>query len=430
MNTYNLTRRNFVKTAALGSAAVASFNILGAQTNNGLNTSKLKVGVIGCGGRSGGDVWQVRKACEILGIEPEFVAIADPFADRVKAFAEKHQIDPAVGHVGFDAYHKVAESDAELVLMATPPNFRPLHMEACLNADKHLFVQKPVAVDPVGARKVMELGELADHKGLSIGVGTQRRSDKKYREQKAKIDQGAIGEIVGGSIYWNGQVPWISPRQPGQSDADYITRNWLNFVELSGDHIAEQHVHQFDIARWYLGRNPISFMGMGGRARRETGNQFDFFAVDCDYGDGIHVQSQCRQISGCYNRVGETFRGVDGYTNGMKVVGKEVSIDPIEQEFDDGNIQQQVELIRAIRTDKPINGAQEIAEASLAAIGGRMSAYTGKFIRWVDLTENKKSPFYSMEMSPRPIDFERGEVVLPEEVPAIQGEAKEIRIKT
>ena len=292
------------------------------------------------------------------------------------------------------------------------------------------FIEKPVAVDPVGARKVIAIGEVAREKGLTIVAGTQRRYDKSYLETKAKLDAGAIGEIVGGIISWNGKIPWISPRQPGQSDAHYITRNWLNFTELSGDHIVEQHIHQMDVANWYMGRPPQTFVGMGGRARRETGNQYDFFSIDLDYGDGIHIHSQCRQLAGAYSRVGETFKGVDGHVVGTKVMGKEVSIKPAVVESDKGMIQEHVELIKSVRgKGEPLNRAKQVAESTLCVIAGRISAYTGQLVRWVDLTQNTKSPLYSMALSPAPLDFEKGPVVMPPEVVAVPGEKIEFRVR-
>lgn len=426
----NVSRRNFVKTAAIGTAALSTFNILGAKTVNGIQGGKVKLGVIGCGGRGSGATGNFLEACATLGLEVEIVAIADVFQDRIDSFVKKYGVDASIGNSGYEGYKKVTESDAEFVIMATPPSFRPVHFEACVMAGKHCFVEKPIGVDPVGARKVIEVGEIAKQKGLTVVTGTQRRYDKKYLETKAKIDEGAVGEILGGAISWNGQVPWISPRRKGQGDAHYITRNWLNFTELSGDHIVEQHVHQLDVANWYLGRTPVSFIGMGGRARRETGNQFDFFSVDIDYGDGVHISSQCRQIAGCYNRVGETFRGVDGQIIGTKVKGKDVSIKGIDQPHENGIIQEHVELIKSARgKGEPLNCAQAVAEATLCAIGGRISAYTGQLVRWVDMTRNEKSPFYSMQLAPNPLDFEKGAVVMPPEVVAIPGEVVEFRKK-
>jgi predicted dehydrogenase len=308
--------------------------------------------------------------------------------------------------------------------MATPPGFRPVHFAAAVEAGKHCFIEKPVAVDPVGARAVMAAGEIAAKKGLGVVAGTQRRHQKGYLENKAKIDAGAIGEIKGGVIQWNGRIPWIKERQAGWSDTDYITRNWLNFTELSGDHIVEQHVHQLDVAVWFLGRLPVSALGFGGRARRVTGNQFDFFSVDLDFGNDVHIHSQCRQITGCYDRVGEMFTGTEGSClGGGKINGKDVSIAEVKLESDNAMVQEHIDLITSVRAGKPRNEAQQIADSTLVAIMSRMAAYTGQMIRWVDVTENEKSPFFAYKCPVDPLTFEKGAITLPAEVPPVPGKA-------
>lgn len=419
-----VTRRHFVKTAAVGTAALGTFNILSAQSAGAINTSKIKVGLIGCGGRGSGALKNFQEAAELLGIEVEIVALADAFKDQAEEKAKWFQVDASKTHYGFDAYQKVAESDADVVLMATPPNFRPVHFEACVKAGKHCFVEKPVAVDAPGARKVIEVGELAKQKGLTVVAGTQRRHQKNYLEIHSKLQAGAIGDIVGGVITWNMGTLWKVTRTPVMNNAEFLARNWLNFTELSGDHIVEQHVHQLDVANWMMGSTPKAFTGFGGCARREIagGNQFDFFSIDMDYGDGIHIHSQCRQIAGCYNGVGESFRGTEGYTQGAKVTGKEVAVAPVKVDHTSGLIQEHVDLLRSVRgKGEPLNRARAIAEANLCAIGGRISAYTGKLVRWVDLTENTKSSFYSMTLSPGPLEFEKGDVEMPNELPAVPG---------
>lgn len=426
----NITRRHFVKAAAVTGATLPAFNILGAQTLNGLNTRKIKVGLIGCGGRGTGALKNFLTAAELLGIEVEIVAVADAFkdqvegSDKVDGAIKTFNLDPKRGHYGFDAYHKVAASDAEVVLMATPPNFRPLHFKACIEAGKHCFVEKPVAVDPAGVRSVLATGELASQKGLSVVAGTQRRHQQNYLEMIAQIKAGAIGDVLGGAIYWNMGVLWKAVRHPGMDNREFLARNWLNFTELSGDHIVEQHVHQMDVMNWIMGRPPRALIGYGGCARREIagGNQFDFFNINFDYGEGIHIHSQCRQIADCYNRVGETFRGTEGYTNGPRTFGKEVSIAPVKVAHSAGMVQEHVDLLQAIRGKTgPINGSRDVAEATLCAIGGRISAYTGKLVRWSDLTTNTDSEFYNLTLAPSAIDFERGDVEMPDLAPAVPG---------
>lgn len=428
----NITRRNFVKAASVTGAAISSFNILGAQTVGGLKTNKIKVGLIGCGGRGTGALKNFLEAAKLLGIETEVVAVADAFKDQVDGALNKFEFDASLGHYGFDAYHKVAASDAEVVLMATPPNFRPVHFKACVEAGKHCFIEKPVAVDPPGIRSIMETGKLAEKKGLSVVAGTQRRHQKNYQEMIAQVRAGAIGEVVGGAIYWNMGTLWTAIRKPGMSNAEFIARNWLNFTELSGDHIVEQHVHQMDVMNWIMGRPPRAFIGYGGCARRDIagGNQFDFFNIDLDYGEGIHIHSQSRQIADCYNRVGETFRGTEGYTNGPRTFGKDVDIKPIEVQHSAGMIQEHVDLLKSIRgKGDPINRSHEVAEATMCAIGGRISAYTGKLVRWSDLTSNEKSDYYNLTLAPRAIDFEKGDVEMPSLEPAVPGAKKEWKVR-
>ena len=324
------------------------------------------------------------------------------------------------------------ESSATFVLFATPPLFRPLHLAAAVEAGKQVFIEKPIAVDPVGVRKVIELGERARSKGLSIVAGTQRRYDGIYLANKARVDAGAIGEILGGTISWNGRVPWIVRRTSQQTNREYLVRNWLNFTELSGDHICEQHVHNLDVANWYLGRTPVAAIGMGARVRRETGNQYDFFSVDYDYGKGVHIHSQCRQISGCYDRIGEFFRGAEGEVHGGgKLAGKAVTTPEIKVKSDNSLVQEHVQLIEGVLAGRPENRARQVAEATMTALMGRISAYTGKMVRWVDLMENASSPFYNLALTPSAVDFEgKSDVAMPVETAALPGDGEKIRIRS
>jgi predicted dehydrogenase len=423
-----VTRRSTLKTAALAGVTAG----LAGMTAKAQGSKKVKVALVGCGGRGKGDLGNILKACTILGLEGEVVALADAFEDAVKFAANQFKVPANRCFVGYDAYRKVAASDAEFVLLVTPPLFRPLHLEAMLKAGKNVFVEKPVAVDAPGCRKVVELGELARKKGLGICAGTQRRHGARYQKNKALIDAGAVGEILGGIVCWNGRVPWIFDRETGWSDADYLARNWLNWVEMSGDHICEQHVHNLDVANWFLGRTPRSAVGFGGRARRESGNQFDFFSVDLDYGDNVHIHSQCRQISGCHNFVGELFRGSKGTVHGGGKLDGDKSVTVPEPKMDAPNesVQEQVDLIRSVRAGKPINEALPVAEATCTAIMARMAAYTGEMIRWSDLMQNPKSKWYNFTHGITAESFETGGVKLPQEdVVPVPGDGKAIRRK-
>jgi myo-inositol 2-dehydrogenase/D-chiro-inositol 1-dehydrogenase len=417
-----IPRRDFVSTMALGGLALAAAPaVLRGQSV----PSKIKVALIGCGGRGTGALSQFIAACKILGAQAEVVALADAFEDRAKQLNETYKLPATKVFVGYDAYQKVMATDCAFVLMATPPAFRPVHFAAAVAAGKHCFIEKPVAVDPVGARAIIATGEEAKKKGLAVVAGTQRRHDASYLKNKALIDAGAIGALRGGVVQWNGTVPWIRRRAKGDTDADYMNRNWLNFTELSGDHIVEQHIHNVDVAIWFLGRTPVSALGFGGRARRETGNMFDFFSVDFDFGDGVRIHSQCRQITGVTNRVGEFFTGASGSAFGSgKMFGhKQVDIPAIKLESDHSLTQEHVALIRGAYDGKPLNDARQIAETNLAVIMGRISAYTGDMVKFDDLLKHEKSPYYNLKASVGPLDFEKGTVKLPAEVPSVPGKA-------
>ena len=381
--------------------------------------------MIGCGGRGTGALGQFIAACKLLGAEAEVVALADAFEDRAMRLNETYKLPATKVFVGYDAYQKVMATDCAFVLMATPPAFRPVHFAAAVAAGKHCFVEKPVAVDPVGARAIIATGEEAKKKGLAVVAGTQRRHDASYMKNKALIDAGAIGALRGGVVQWNGTVPWIRRRAKDDTDADYMNRNWLNFTELSGDHIVEQHIHNVDVAIWFLGRTPVSALGFGGRARRETGNMFDFFSVDYDFGDGVRIHSQCRQITGTTGRVGEFFTGASGscFGSGKMFGQKQVDIPAIKLDTDDSMVQEHVDLIRSAFNGKPLNDARQIAETNLAVIMGRISAYTGEMVKFDDLLKHEKSPYYNLKASVGPRDFEKGSVKLPVEVPPIPGKA-------
>jgi predicted dehydrogenase len=287
-------------------------------------------------------------------------------------------------------------------------------------------MEKPVAVDPPGVRRVIEAGELAKRKGLGVVAGTQRRHQANYLRTQYAIEHGAIGQIAGGCVWWCGGALWYKTKEPGESDADYMVRNWVSFTEMSGDHIVEQHVHNLDVANWYIGHPPKTALGFGGRARRKTGNQFDFFSIDLDYGDGCHIHSMCRQVNGCDGGVREFFRGTRGETlggGGLKLTRKRREIEvPDFPEHGGPYVQEHVDLLNSILAGKPLNEARNVAESNLTAIMGRISAYTGKLIKWSDLTENKDSPWYNLTLKPTAEDFEKGEVVAPpDDIAAVPG---------
>lgn len=425
------SRRNFLKKSTVLAASAGLFHVGWAETG-GLT---LKVALVGCGGRGGGRRGALAnfiEAAGLLGHQVEIVAVADIFAGQAARVAERFAVPANRVMVGALAYQQVMETDAEFVILATPPNFRPIHLAAAVAADKHVFLEKPIAIDPPGVRHVMALGEEGRTKGLCLVAGTQRRHSLNYLTNQAKVEAGAIGEILGGVVMWNGTVPFMAPRQPGQSNRDYLLRNWINFVEMSGDHIVEQHVHNLDVANWFIGRTPVSAVGMGGRARRVTGNQYDFFSVDYDYGDGVHINSQCRQMAGAYGRVGESFRGTEGEVlGGGKLTGRDVSIPEIKVLSEDGMIQEHVDLIAGVLNDAPENRVQGVAESTMTALMGRISAYTGKLVRWRDLMDDENSPFYNLTLAPAAAEFvDNMDVAMPEEEIPVPGDGGEIRIRS
>ena len=411
-----MNRREFVKNVAVVSASTL------ALSNGKLfaaGSEKIKVGLIGCGGRGQGALTDFQDAAKHIGIAVEITALTDFFKDRALEAAEKFAVSEDLVFSGAGGYKQVLKTDADVVLLVTPPNFRPVHLEAAIAAGKHVFMEKPAAVDPPGARKVMEIGKIARQKGLAIVAGTQRRHQLEYLKTQYAIEKGAIGPIRGGAVYWCGGALWYKERNPGEDDASYMVRNWVSFTEMSGDHIVEQHVHNMDVANWFIGKTPKTAIGFGGRARRKTGNQFDFFNVDFDYGNDIRVHSMCRQINGTYARVSELFTGSLGGTWGT---GPEKGDFPkkvkIPEMSNVGNpyVQEHVDLINSILDGKPLNEANNVATSTLTGIMGRISAYTGKLVRWKDLTEESSgSPWYNLTLSPTPLDFENGTVKAPED---------------
>lgn len=420
-----VSRRDFLKTSAAVSVAAMT---VGSHSVYAAGNEELKVALIGCGGRGKGALKDYHNAAKMIGPSVKVIAIADVQKDRAEAVAKQYNVPTEHVFTTFDGYKKVLATDAEYVLIATSPNFRPVHFEAAVRANKHVFMEKPVAVDPPGIRRIIAAGEIAKRKGLGVVAGTQRRHQKPYRETAAAIQQGAIGRILSARVWWcTGQL-WYKTKDPGESDASYMVRNWVSFTEMSGDHIVEQHVHNLDVANWFIGRTPTQALGFGGRARRKTGNQFDFFSIDYDYGDGVTVHSMCRQINGSYRRNSEFFTGTNGTswgTGNMEQINKKSVTIP---EFTDGNpkVIEHFDMINSIRDGRPLNESRNVAEATMTAIMGRISAYTGQIIRWSDLMTNAKSPYYSLTLRPSAEDFEKGRITAPpDDVVAVPGEEKE-----
>ena len=388
------TRRDFVKSSAiLGAASLVPSALASGLTYRIDDT--IRVGVIGCGGRGTG------AAVNALAAHPKVnvVAMADLFEDRLNGsygwlaenddFGDRVKVDPSHKFVGFDAYKQLLAIDTiDYVILATPPHFRPIHFDAAIHAGKHVFMEKPVAVDPAGIRKVLDAGARAKQKALSVVAGTQRRHEHSYLSLMKRVNEGELGEIVSASCYWNQGGLWVHDRKPEYSDMEWQCRNWLYFTWLSGDHICEQHIHNIDVINWAKDGPPVKATGMGGREVRtdaKYGNIFDHFSIEYEYADGMTMQSMCRQIDGCAGRVEEVIVG--SKARSVSRPGYAVITGGSEWRFDADNRnpyeQEHVDLIASILGEgRYLNEAKRVAESTLTAIMGRMSAYTGKSITW------------------------------------------------
>ena len=413
-----MNRRNFIKAGAV--AAVAAPSILRAEGAKRV----FKVGIVGCGGRGNGALGDIHKAAEWLrnegcNVEIKVVAAADFFIGKAKAVAKKYGFDEKFAFGGACGYKQVMASDADIVILTTPLAFRPVHTMAAVQAGKHVFAEKGVAVDGPGVRLMIAASKLAREKGLTIVAGTQRRHARGYRLIADALQKGIVSPVIGGNVYWNSRVPWVKPRRPEMSDSEYLCSNWLNFTELSGDHICEQHVHNIDIANWYIGRFPKSALGFGARMRRISGNQYDFFSIDFDYGEGVHIHSMCRQIDGCSGGgVGEVFRTKDSVISAghaVRMLGSNKKLE-LKGDFKDGapTTVEHWDLLRSIMKTGPyFNEGEQVAMSTACAIIGRISCYTGQIVSMASILTDEKSRFYNMECLPRAVDFEKGDVEMP-----------------
>jgi predicted dehydrogenase len=422
-----LMSRSFDRRDFLGAVAAASATLVtpasgwSAQpTRESLGAARapegraLKAGLVGCGGRGRGAMLNYLDSGPGLDI----TALADVFPDRVAAAREQLKkargIDVAESRcfTGFDAYRKLVESDVDVVLHCTPPHFRPAHFSAATNAGKHSFLEKPIAVDPVGVRSVLDTAEKAAARGLSVMTGTQLRRDASRLEVRNRVVDGAIGDIVALRAFRNQGALWYRTRQDGWSDMEWMLRDWVSWNWLSGDHIVEQHIHHLDTMLWVMGRPPVKAVGMGGRARRQTGDQYDFFSVDYSFDDGVHMHSTIRQIRGCANLRDETVVGTRGsasFDQGAIFDRDGKVVWTFTGEGNDALVQEHADLVTGIRSGKPVNTARDTAVSTLVAIMGRESAYTGKAISYDDLLAS--------DQRLGPDTYALGDVRLPAEPP-------------
>jgi len=391
-------RRTFLQASSAAATLLATGASASTRRVEAAGDRKLRVALIGCGNRGRGAASQ---ALSTAG-DVELVAMADAFSDRLdSALTEitKHKGDrvnvpESRRFVGFDAYKQATdcmtdEGGVDVVILTTPPGFRPIHLEYAIDQGKHAFMEKPVAVDGPGIRRVLAATERAKSRELRIGVGLQRRHSVKYNETVRRLQDGAIGEINLLRAYWNSGGVWTNPRKPDQTEMEYQMRNWYYFNWLCGDHIVEQHIHNLDVCNWVKGGYPVEANGQGGRQVRTSldhGEIFDHHMVEFTYADGSKLISQCRHIPGAWSSVSEHCQGSGGSANigAGRIEGHGDS--SYRFRGDDPN-HYQVEhdvLFKAIREGLPHNEGEYGAMSTMTAILGRLATYSGKVIKMKD----------------------------------------------
>jgi predicted dehydrogenase len=406
------TRREFLQTSttALSGAFAATLPI--AANVHAASSDVLRVGLIGCGNRGTGAAAQALKADPNV----KLVAMADVFEDRLQkslaslkkdeSVADKVDVDPEHRFLGFDAYQKVLASGVDVVLLTAPPHFRPAHLRAAVEAGKHVFAEKPVAVDAPGVRSVLATCEQARKKKLSLVSGLCLRYDAGFREAVRRLQEGAVGQVVALQANDYRGSNWAKPRQPDWTDMQYQMRNWYNFTWLSGDFNVEQHVHFLDVCAWVMkDEYPVRAVGMGGRQVRqgpEFGHIYDHFSVVYEYASGVKLFSNCRHQANCWKDISAHVMGTKGRAL-LSEKRKGLAIQTASDWYYSGptNDMYQVEhdeLFASIRSGKPINNGDYMTRSTLLAIMGRMAAYTGQPITWDMALKSKEDlspPAYS-----------------------------------
>jgi predicted dehydrogenase len=416
----NISRRSFFnRTSAVGIAASA-FTIVRPELVRGAGKEMLKVGLVGCGGRGTQAI-----ADHLTGTEnTQIVAMADIFEDKLEGSLRKLRDNPKIANkqdrlkvepdkrfVGFDSFRKLIASDVDVVMLATPPGYRPEHFEAAINANKHVFCEKPFGTDPVGVRRFMDAAKKSEELKLTVVSGAQRRFQKPYMEAVDRIKSGDMGEILATYAYWVGTPVIQQPdgRDPKWGDMTWQQRNWYSFVWICGDQIVEQHLHNIDVINWVMGTHPVRVVATGGavwRPRTEVyGNIYDHISADFEYPNGVRMSSYCRQFPrGLHTNISERVILSKGKFASTELARAEVN--PYEAEH--------TALVASIRGDGPwINHAMPVAESTMTCIMGRESAYSGTALTWdqmmaskLDLQPKKFGYDEKMEVPPLPVPGE------------------------
>lgn len=390
-----LQRRDFVKNSSLASGALfASPLIVGEYGFESSVNDEIKIALVGCGGRGTGAATQALKAASNV----KLVAMSDAFQDRLSdslknikkaAGAERVDVPEDRQFVGFEGYKKCVDL-CDVIILTTPPAFRPQHFAYAISQDKHVFMEKPLATDPAGVRSVLKTAQEAKRKKLNVVVGLQRHYQKKYTELMSLVHKGKIGDITSGQVYWNSAGVWVRERKPEQSEMEYQMRNWYYFTWLCGDHIVEQHIHNIDVMNWAKQGYPVSAQGMGGREVRkgmDHGQIFDHHYVEFEFADGTIMNSQCRHIKNCWNQVNEVLTGTKGKVDFR--AGKMTSHKgKVILKHDDSNDPNPYQVEHDLLFAAINNGEYKFADAyngamsTMTSIFGRMATYSGKKMTW------------------------------------------------
>ena len=412
------TRRDFLGKSAAATAA-GSLVLPASLSAQVEGNSTLKLGLVGCGGRGSGAANQ-----NLTTQGTKLVAMGDVFRERMdntfdmltKRHKDAVEVPEENKFIGFDSYLKVIEM-SDVVILATPPGFRPMMFEAAVEAGKHVFMEKPVCVDAAGYRRVMAAAKKADEKGLKVVVGLQRHYQKSYLETLKRVKDGMIGDIVSAQVWWNGGGVWVRDRQKDDTEMRYQCRNWYYFNWLCGDNICEQHIHNIDVANWFIGGYPTQAQGMGGRQVRngkDHGEIFDHHFVEFTYDSGAVIASQCRHQQGCMRRVDETLQGSQGSVNMRKGLLRDLNGNDMYQYKSDPLNEPnpyQVEhdqLFDSIRNGGVIADAENGAKSTLTAIMGRMATYSGKVITWEQAMNS------NLQMMPESLDWNSKPPTMPD----------------
>lgn len=418
------SRRTFLKTSAAAVAASALATRSSLASYEPFGEREIKVGLVGCGGRGTGAIAQIFNGAGPI----RLVAMADAFDyrlassyDRLTRVAKKVgdrvkvDVPPSRQHVGLDGYKKVMESDCDLVVLATPPGFRPDQFEAAVDAGKHVFMEKPVAVDAPGIRRVLAAGRKAADTGLAVQVGLQRRHEPKYQETVKRLHDGAIGEILLTRVYWNSGSLWVRNRRPDQTEMEYQVDNWYYFLWTCGSQLVEQHIHNIDIGNWVKQATPVAAQGQGGREVRTskaTGQIFDHHMVEYTYADGSTMLSCCRHIDGAWGQVGEFADGAKGSADvgrGRITDRDGKTVWRYSGRNVQGHQQEQLNLIDALRAGARPDECEDGALATMTAILGRMATHGGKRVKWDDALAS------NLSLAPEALAWDAAPPVVPDE---------------